>query len=832
VCGLTAIFVSCAEHENYSFRKYRTVRPLAIAFVGTLFCAALALSQFTDKIAKISAGTARQGEPLTIQVDLQQSIVLDGIEIAYRQFGERDFKYSEMSLVGTTATFTLPAETVLPPFVEYYLLLNVRGTSSPETYPLENPEQQPLKIIVENLAPEVRHVVILSPDRNEKVTQADLLISFSLAQFDSSIDKAETKIFLDDIDLSKIAVRTGDIIIVKPENASLYLESGAHTIRVELTSSTGEPATTFSWNFSILAGAVSSTIKPVSPWVYGSSLQLETRQEKVGNSTTPFNRATMAAFGGYNNIRIKGNLFLTNEEKDYRQPQNRYFIGAESPWIKIGYGDTYPVISDLIMSGKRIRGVSGSVSLGSFNVDVASGTVIRKFEGSSGGLIPDSSLADEQSKIGDSSITFVRFDSTADGWRWQKLYPGTFERNMFVVRTIFGQRDGSHIAFSYLHSSDDKNSIRYGIRPRENVVFGSDFFASLDSRRIEFNGQVAFSAVNNDISHGSISDEDIDSLFKDNSDMVRNIRNIFSNIITVNEYLVPLGMKHTPTLAYEGGAALNYFNNTFRFTYLRHGASYESFGQSYIRTDVVGYNISDRQRLIDNQLFLSGGYERLKDNTVKIKATTTTTTTANVSVSYYPKINFPNLTVGYLLASNENGLIGTNPLSINDKTDRVVFQIGKELSYYCRHNLTLNISTSVRDDQTATDYDTRNLSISLGDYATFAFPLQATVNVTMNSSKFISGITDTSRILNKFSYTTLYTNIQYNLLSDRLLLNSSFSPTIGDIQRVLFGAGAQYFFWRNISAQTQLTLYFNSKMYGISVSSTDIVWNFVLRADI
>jgi hypothetical protein len=794
-----------------------------------LFCAVLALSQFTDKIAKISVGPARQGEPLTIQVDLQQSIVLDGIEIAYRQFGERDFKHSEMSLVGTTATFTLPADVVLPPFVEYYLLLTVRGSSVSETYPLENPEQQPLKIIVENFTPEAQHVVILSPDQNEKVTQSDLLISFSLAQFDSSVNKSTTKIFLDDIDLSSIAVRTGDIVIVKPENASLYLESGVHAIRVEIPDTAGKPATTFSWNFSILAGAVSGTTKPVSPWVYGSSLQLETRQEKIGSSTTPFNRATMTAFGGYNNIRIKGNLFLTNEEKDYRQPQNRYYIGAESPWIKIGYGDTYPVISDLVMSGKRIRGIAGSISLGGFNVDVASGTVIRKIEGSSVGPIPNNILVDEQNRIGDSSITFVydKHDST-----WWKRYPGTFTRNLFVIRTIFGKRDGSHIGFSYLNSTDDTNSIKYGIRPRENAVFGSDLLVSLDNRRIEFNGQAAFSAINNDISGGSISDEDIDSLFKDNSDMVRKIRNIFSNIITVNQYLIPLNMKHTPTLSYEGGMTLNYFNNNFRFTYLRHGASYESFGQSYIRTDVVGYNVSDRQRLIDNQLFLSGGYERLEDNTAKIKATTTTTTTANISVSYYPKINFPNLTVGYLLASNDNAFPLSNPLSINDKTNRIVFQIGKDLTYYCRHNLTLNVSTSVRDDQTAANYDTRNLSLSLGDYATFAFPLQATVNITVNSSKFVSGITDTSRIVSDFSYTTLFMSAQYNLLNDRLLLNCSFSPTFGDIQRILFGTGAQYYFWRNISAQTQLTLYFNSKMYGLSASSTDLVWNLILRADI
>jgi len=805
-----------------------------IAVIGLLFCAAIAHSQFTDKIAKINAGPARPSEPLTIQVDLQQSTVLDKIEIAYRQFGEQVFKHNEMSLVGTSATITLPAEIVLPPFLEYYLILTVHGSPVPETYPIENPEQQPLKISVENIFPATKEIVILSPDQNEKVQQNDLLISFSLAQFDSSVKKNATKIFLDDIDLSKIAIQAGDVFVIKPENASLYLESGNHTVRIEVFDTAGTAIGSYRWTFLVIAGTSSTAARPLSPWVYGSSVQLETRQEKIGDATTPFNRATMAAYGSYHDTRIKGNLFLTNEEKDYLQPQNRYYIGAESPWVKIGYGDCYPVISDLIMSGKRIRGITGSVTLGSFNLDIASGTVTRQVEGKSSGPIPDSSLAEEQSSAGGSPVTFVHYDydSTSSTWRWRKLYPGTFERNLFVVRTILGKRDASHIGFSYLKSKDDKQSIQYGIRPRENVVFGSDLLLSFDNHNIEVNGQAAFSATNNDISKGSFSDQDIDSIYKDNSDMVRKIRDIFSNIITVNQYLVPLGMKHTPTLSYEGGMTLNYFNNNFRFNYLRHGASYESFGQSYIRTDVAGYNLTDRQRILDNQLFLSGGYERLEDNTAKTKATTTTSTTANVSVSYYPKINFPNITIAYLLASDENGYSVDSAQSIDDKTNRIVFQLGKEVAYYCRHNLTLNVSTSVRDDRTVSNYDTRNFSFSIGDYATFTFPLEATFNITFNSSKFISGITDTSRLMNTFSYTTLFTGAQYNFLDDRLRLNCSFSPTFGDIRRVLFSTGAQYYFWKNISAQTQLNMYFNSKVYGSPTSAADIVWNLILRVDI
>jgi len=795
-------------------------------------------AQVSDKIIKVNTGTPKPNQPLIIQVDLRQSNLLDRIEIAYRQFGERDFKRSEMLLAGNSASITLPAEIILPPFLEYYFVLSVTGQSATETYPVENPEQQPLRVPLLETPAKPYELILLSPEQDEKASPSDLLISFSLTQSDSAIDLNATKVFFDDIDLSKNIVRSGDLVVVKPDNASIFPEGGAHKIRIELFDNSGKLVEASTTGFSISGIAEKKVSVSFSPWRYGASAQLETRQENISSTTTPFNRAALSANGSYNEFHLRGNLYFTNEEKSNLQPQNRYFIGAESPWIKLGYGDSYPTFPDMIMNGKRIRGFTMNLTGGKFNFDLATGTIRRHVQSIIGSPFPDSNLIAEQ-QSNTANATFVFFDSTSTGKRWIKVNPGIFDRHLFVMRTGFGKRDETHLGFTYLKSNDDKNSITYGVKPEENVVIGSDFLLSIDHRNIELNAQAAFSATNKDISKGSFTDADINRVFPEStyseSDRknIRDIRNFFSNIITVNEHLIPLAMKNMPTLSYEGGIALNYFNNNFRYNYLRHGDSYESFGQSFLRTDVVGYNFSDRQRLFNNQIFISGGYERLKDNTTKIKPATTTSTTTNVGLSYYPRINFPNITIAYLLNKNYNNKTKTDSLSaIDDQTNRVLIQLGKEFTFGVQHNAMLSVSTSVRDDNTVRNFDTRNTMVSLSTISIFKIPLQTIVSLTFNSNKFMSANNTSSSMPANLSYTTFYVNGLYRLMDDKLRLNGSVSPTFGNIQRVLINAGAQYYFWNYLSAQTQLNLYFNKKMYNLSNSNTDIVWNLIIRADI
>ena len=804
------------------------------ALLALCLLAAGADAQISDKIGKITTGTAEPGKSLSFQIELLQASTLERLELAYRQFGVREFSRIEMSLTGNIASATLPAEAIIPPFVEYYLLLYYAGKDVPETYPVENPDQSPLQINVQPGMLEKTQIIILSPDPGERVSAEDLLISLSLAQFDSGTVVGPIQIYVDKTNLSEGILRYGDLIVVRPENVSAKFSAGAHEVHVVLTDMTGKSIDSVSWSFSLegTTEELPQLTLPVSPLRTYSSLQLETRQENISGSATPFNRATLTANASYREFQARGYLYLTNDEKQYRQPQNRFLVVAEAPWLKIGYGDSYPTLPDLIMNGKRLRGFFGNLTLNKFSLDVAFGTVTRKIDGSIGIPFPDSALATEQAN--DPGALFQVYDTTGGIRQWAKMYLGTYERDLFVVHPIFGKRIGSHWGLTYLKGKDDIGSIRYGIRPRENAVIGTDLLLSFDRQNFEIMAQAAISATNNDISKGTFTDADIDTLFSDSDEQerrnIRQLRDYFSSIITINENLIPLRMKNIPTLSYEGGIALNYFYNTLRFTYLRHGEAYESFGQTYLRPDVEGFVITDRLRLLKNQIFLSTGYEHLRDNTIGSKPTTTTTNTANISVSYFPAINFPSITVSYLHASNKNDFDLSDTLGYArcDRTNRVLLHIGKEYTYIARHNLYLTIGTSVRNDETIRDLDTRSTTVGIGALSTFDIPLQTTLNVTVNANKIVMPSAESA----SFTYTTLYANAQYRTLKNTMTLTGALSPTFGDIERYLVNLGVQYAFWEYLTARTEVSLYFNQKLFNQPNIKNDVVWTLTIRADV
>lgn len=800
-----------------------------IAAALFLFLSVLS-AQVSERITAFRTDTFRPGMPLTATVELSNTVGIDHIEFAYRQFGKQVYSRREMILSGTTATLTIPATDLAPPFLEYFIQFFGAGGTIVETYPVSDPENHPNQIQLEESASSRREIIILSPEENEKVRAEEVVISFSLLHADSSVDPQSTRIFIDGTDISSSAVISNELIVISPENFSISLSGGRHTIRVDLFGKDGTPGASNSWSF-IVREFVDQSVSPMKEsyagWRYRGSAQLETRNEKISNSVTPYNRSTVSAGASHGDLSFNGRLHITNEEKPSRQPQNRFFIGMEYKWITLGYGDTYPVISDMIMTGKRVRGINGSLSLGAFSLDIIKGDITRHIDTDVLKTFPVDSLVSEQQQ--DPAAAFIVYDSSSAIHQWAKIRPGTFDRNLLVVSPTFGRAD-NRIRFSYLKSKDNIESIRFGVKPQENAVFGSDLLLTFDDRNIEISGQAAVSMTNKDITNGSLTEDEIYTIFGSSSDIdpddVNDMRKYFSGIITVNEHLIPLSLKNQSTLAYDAGIGLHYFNNSFRFTYLRHGESFQSFGQPFYRTDIKGYSITDRLRLADNQLLISGGYERLQDNTAQTKATTTTSQTGNVGVTYTSRTDIPSISLGYLLASNDNELHPDSLFATDDQTHRFIVQLNKRFTYGAQHSASLSFTTSNRDDKTKQNLDTRTTTFTLGNISRFTIPLQTTVSASFNSTKLnstalIPGVSGTS-----INYTTLYLNGIYRMAGDRLRLSGTVNPTFGDISRTLLDANAQYFFLPNLSLQSQLSFYLNKQ------TDNDVIWSFILRLDI
>ncbi len=767
-----------------------------------------ATSQYSDKIQDIGAEPLIEGEALNFTIQLTANTTCcSKIELAYRNYGESEFKVLEMNIKGNLASTAIPAIDVMPPFIEYYIILYTNSDEQPETYPLENPKLAPLKLPIKEKT--ITKINWYSPAQNEKTNANDLLIAFSLENTDTTIDIKNIKVFLDEKNISDKIFQAGDLSIIKLENDTI--KSGNHSIRIELYNNQLEQLITETRQF-IIIDLMSDKYK-IQHLKYNASFAFENRNENIASFHNTYNRATINARSEYDFIKVDANLYLTGEEKPYRQPQNRYFIGVEIPHLKLGFGDAYPIFPSLIMTGKRVRGISANSHLSFFSLDFVYGSTIRKIE---------SEVQIVDSPDDPSGIYFRNDDST-----WLKLvHRGEFTRNLMIIRPVFGKGSGFDWGFTFLKAKDDKNSISYGLMPKENLVLGSDMRISLDKRRIEFTAQAAFSVVNNDISVGTIKDEDIDSLFKSltesERDLIRKAKNTLSKLITVNEHIVPLSLKNLTTLAYEGAISFNYFNNIFKFSLLRRGSAYESFGQSYIRKDIQGFNLIDRLRILSNKIFLALGFEKLQDNTDNSKPTTTSYTNLSSTISYYPSLNFFNISMGYIYGTTKNNTI--DPLyQTNDRNDRVFLQLNYNFKYLANNNLNFNFSTSKRDDRTLKNIDTRNTSVGVGLTSFYKIPLQTTLNISYTSSIFqLQPDLQTK----KLKYTSLNLLGNYSLLNNKLKLMMGIRPTLGDIKRFAYDFSAAY------EIISKLLLTGNLNLYTYQDKRSESVISFVIRYDI
>jgi hypothetical protein len=556
----------------------------------------------------------------------------------------------------------------------------------------------------------------------------------------------------------------------------------------------------------------------------------------------------------YDFLHVNGNLYLTNEEKDYRQPQDRYYIEAATPWLKAAYGDAFPVEPSLILSGERVRGFTGNVDLGFFHLDYSNGEITRKVEGDTIVTFKSKNLRDSTAK--DNSASYGPYGNPADSL-WAKYNYGTFTRNLTVVHPSFGG-DNFRLGFSYLHSQDDTSSINHGIKPQEDLALGTDLRINADDQRIQITGQFAASAFNQDISGGNISDVQIDSLYrgsdsaKQRSDL-RNWRDKLKSYMTINENLVPLSSNDlTDIMAYEGAVALNYFNNYLKGSYIFHGSEYTSFGQTFLQKDVQGLNVYDRIRLMQDQTFFSIGVEHLRDNTDNSKGATTRYDNINSTLSYFPRANFPNITIGYGRNARSNGmnlyepdsthfagvlqnqpydtatyhLLISNP-AIEDVTNRYFVQSSYDLQFGgYKHTASFGVNVSNRTDQTLSAENSKNSSISLGLQTNWSALLQTSVNLGLNYNQIPapSAYFWQPSAIDDYNYTNIMLTARYFMLeNNRLRFGAMISPTFGDFNRTSYDANAQYNLYANLSLLGDFNVLSNPG------ASTDVIWSIILK---
>jgi hypothetical protein len=809
---------SIQKFKQYTSLKVidmNNIRCNAIVFLLSIILLPVAYAQVSQYVVEVKVPSANEQTPLSVSVALTQNTQIRRVMLRYREFGITEFKELEMLLSGRTAVATIPAKAITPPYVEYYIDMQLADNTQ-ATFPSENAETNPLKIQVKEVDVKDLEARFLSPEPGETLAAEDLAVAVSLMFASDMVDKRRTRIYLDGADVTSEALISDDVLLYSPKNFDKPLNFGAHSIKIELKDTLGNVYYTKQENFNLSTATALEEQK--SSLQYTGNAQAEFRNEKVDVATTKYVRGDLHMGATYKDLAFGGDIHVTNEEKSYLQPQNRFLATFQAAdYAKVQFGDAYPQLPSLLVSGKRVRGITGSVTLGFFNLDVSYGQTNRAVEGNQRGLktYQDSSaaFADSQDKL------FVRND-TSNSVVYELFDRGTFTRNFLAIRPSFGSGEHFQFGLTYMKAKDDKGSITYGRFPKENFVAGADLLIAFDNQKVRWTSQAAFSLENNDISPGNYTDEDIDEFkgvgdttknqvdAKKEADDLKKIAKIVRSFITVNSGLSPLNpIKGMPSLAYESELSLNYFNNYLRAMVFRRGIAYTSYGNDFVQNDIAGINISDRVRMFNNKIMASVSYETKSNNTQNDANTPTTTyNTLNTSVTAYPSAELPSFTVGYGLNTRKNPIdlaINTtrlDSLSIADeKTNRFFIAANYDFHMVVRNSLTASVSMANKKDNTFYKRDQDNINFSAMVSSFFSIPLQTTIGVIVSRTAAYSawdtvqhaylGITQEQ---STFNYQTISLGARYRIMNDRLNLLATVAPSFGDFKRLLIQAGVEY----------------------------------------
>lgn len=792
---------------------------LALVCLPFLCLARTALAQ-QGLVMNLTATTgAVENNPVVVKADMKSLTDISQALLFYRNDLSTDFQQTEMSFQESSMTLsgTVPSSYVISPYIEVYVRLIMRDGST-ETYPTENPTEDPVRISVGRSQSE-KDILIISPDRDQRLTVDNLMIAASMLFAPKSVDRQKTRLYLDGLDVTSDAVVSGQVIVYSPSKFPTPITGGVHTAKVVLYDSSGAQAASLEWSFYIIAPGE----KQRPGFSYQGSGKIELSNETISGVSTWYNRGDLNLGGTGFGMNMGANVHITSEEKSYRQPQDRFGIYASTSWLSLKLGDSYPAFSPLIMNGLRVRGVSGRLSLGFFNLEAAYGQTVRGINGQ----YLDTVVVGPGSGLQLTGASYIRLnDSTFIGVNY-----GTYSRNLFAVRPSFDFGSHANLGFTFLKSSDVLSSISLGTNPDQNVVVGSDFSMNFDKRRINFLAEGAMSMLNQNTAVGNRSAAFIDSVSQSNTGtQINNIVPLttLSRLITINEYLVPLDPTKLSSLAWDVSISLNYLNTFAKLGYIYRGPDYASFGQPFIRTDVRGLDFFLRPRLFSNQVLLSISYENLFDNLQRQKIATTNFVNSNVAVSYFPIASLPGLTFGYSSYYNTNALSPDSAYAIDNLTYR--YYVESNYSFQClgQQNLAVSFGISKRQDKVllGTNIDNSNVSFMLNSIFSAA-PLRTTIGFNLNGNR--TAMKDTTALalyeqIQTFNYTFITIGATYGFFNERLSVGANYTPTFGAFTRNGYGFIASYL----VAKAQSINLDIN---YFAVTGSNDLIGSLVYAVD-
>ncbi len=707
-----------------------------------------------------------EGYPLEITAKLTFPMAQpERMLIYFREKGATQFEYVEMQLQTESYRGLIPAGKVIAPEIEYFIVAafaNKKMITSPAANPMSEPfvvqiiEESKSKGVgfqfsemnIKSATGAIVKIAILSPEPGSDVQKEDVVVAVSLSEKEGHLNQDKIKLYFDDKDVTTKTEISTFLITYVPHDIS----AGNHSVKILFTDSKEGLFKPVEWSFHVKH----TKDKKFSPSKYlNGNIYFDARTENISDSSLSSVNTGVNISGSIGGIHYRSSIYVTSFEYPGSQPRNRYFWEVKTRWLGIRLGDTNPLLNNLMLWGNRVRGIEGDLKLGFFNLKIVQGETQRGLEGAL--------LSVELDPITNDTLRTYRY--------------GDYRRKLVAVRPSFGSGHNFQLGFNYLKVKDDIRSIDIGIQPKDNVVIGSDVLIALFRQRFVLKAGVALSLLTRDISEGSITKSQIDSVFETEIPIDPND---FEDIFVFNTSTTPLNPFELSSLAYNAEANIHLLHNSFQFQYRSIGAEYVSLGNTFLRNNIQGFSLSDRIRLLQNQLHLTLGYEHFIDGLDLEKDGYKNTNPIEIiavkfGINYYPHIlGLPTVSLNLREKNRSNGLDTLN--AIGNQNQDVAIQLGYEFPFReTNSSIQLSFIGSDRNDNynsiaANVASDVRMLTIR----TRYQIPLVTTISFSSNGSQTGEDTSKTSFDYNQFGF-----SVDYSFFRNRLRVNSGIFATTG-----------------------------------------------------
>ncbi|MBN2008458.1 hypothetical protein JW960_03830 [candidate division KSB1 bacterium] len=749
--------------------------PVETGFVGESIPIEAHFEQSTIQVIYARLYYRVQGSQAFQHVDMQEQADGYAAEIPAREVKEPAMEYFVAAVLRTEEMVTSPAHN--PYYNPYEITILKRqhepAVAKPEVTPEKVPEAAPPKKQMRIIPTSQISFMILNPDPNSTIEADDAFIVISTLIEKGDIDKSSIRLTFDGKDVTPQIVVTDYMMTYVPENIS----AGRHRVNVQANDTTGTELKPLQWSFWVnREGEFTQAPKKSIP--IDGRFFTDIKNENVSDSTRTTLTTGLDFNGEYKSIQYRGHMFITSREDQEYQPRNRFLLDVGTSRIGVRLGDMYPRFNDLILWGKRVRGINAYLKFGFFNLEYVHGETNRAIQGKPYALLVNITGDTVKNAFGQPLWLHPTTGDTVQSTDGIYRY-GTYKQNLMGVRPSFGSGDRFQLGLNYIKVKDDLNSIQYGINPKDNIVVGPDIYIALCDKQIELDAGMALSLITNDISEGVVTKAEIDSSF--DTDIPFDPTD-YEKYIIINTSTTPIDPMKKTSLAYNVNFKWRVSNNTFRIRYKSIGSEYLSLGNTFLRKDIAGFSFSDRIQVYRNQVYVTLGLDNFVDGINEKDDGNPATEPIdlmmfNVGISYFPRNKMlPRINLNIKDHNRDNGLsTGAEANPVQNKTQDISLQIGYDFRLYeMDHTVNFSLIGSDRIDEfnpATANINNNNKLFSL--QTRYIIPLTTTFTFARNQSSTGQGIANEYT----FDYTLVSFHASYFLLNRKLKLTGGLNNT-------------------------------------------------------